>query len=226
MHFHLMSSLFSSTVGHRERAASIVWVVGACLGAVPIATSAVVPPPEGVQFDTATVAVNATYLERAGRARTPSEFAALARDMFANRKETGNSEELYALDIAPINLAAKDDDPLLLMTICDVTAKGLEFDRIGLFFSRVAETSAPLNPPQWPTLFDGINGMVSSCPDGNRFDEAGQLAAAIAHLGEHARDPKATTTMAGVRKLIADRKKAREYPEEMAVAANASNASP
>jgi hypothetical protein len=92
-----MSNARPSTARRGDLAASIVWVFGVCLGAVPIATAAALPPPEGIQLDAVTVAVKAIYVDWTRRARTPSECAALPRDMVANRKETGTSANLCAV---------------------------------------------------------------------------------------------------------------------------------
>ena len=185
-----------------------------------------VPPPAGAELDAATAAVKAIYADKAGKAKMPSERAALAREVFGHRDAASTQAERYAIVMAALNIATKSDDPLLLMTICDDLAATFTVDRIRLFVERVDETAGPVPPAAWPKLKDKLDAMATACLEANRFDDAGKLASAMMSLAKRARDAKAATAATALRKTIADRKKARDRYEDLAKAANQRDADP
>jgi hypothetical protein len=197
----------------------------AALHAIASATEPA-PVPAAGELETAMAAVKAIYADKAEKARTPADRAALSREIFGNRESTANLAERYAVETTALNLATKSDDPLLLMSICDDMADTFRVDRVTLFAGRVGQTTGPLNPASWPKLSEKMNAMVATCLDANRVDEANDLVVAIASLAKRARDPKGATAAAALRKSIADRKKAQERLEELSAAANKLDAEP
>ncbi|MEI6239029.1 MAG: hypothetical protein WCR51_01435 [Planctomycetia bacterium] len=185
-----------------------------------------VPPPAGAELDAAMESVKAIYADKASKAKTPSERAALAREVFGHRDAASTQAERYAIVMAALNIATKSDDALLLMTICDDLAATFTVDRIRLFVDRVDDTTGPVSQAAWPKLKDRLDGMADACLQANRFDDATKLATAMMSLAKRARDAKAGTATTALRKTIADRKKARERYEDLANAANQRDADP
>jgi hypothetical protein len=184
------------------------------------------PVPAASELEAAMAAVKAIYADKAEKARTPAERAALAREIFGNREATANLAERYAVEATALNLATKSDDPLLLMSICDDMAGMFRVDHVAMFVGRVGQTTGPLDPAAWLKLSEKMNAMAAQCLDTNRFDEANDLVVAITSLAKRARDPKAATAAAALRKSIADRKKAQERLQELSAAANKLDAAP
>lgn len=184
------------------------------------------PVPSGADLESAMATIKSIYKEKADKARSPADRAALARDIFGNRESTAAVAERYAVEMTALNIATKGDDPLLLMSICDGLAQDFGADRIALFTERVGETSGPVDPASWPKLLEKMNAMAARCLEDNRFTEAGSLATTISQLAKRARDPKAAAAATTLRKSIADRKKARERFEELLAEANRTNADP
>lgn len=185
-----------------------------------------VPAPVGAELDSAMQAVKAIYADKATKAKTPPERAALAREVFGHRDAASTQAERYAIVMAALNLATKGDDPLLLMTISDDLAATFTVDKIDLFVDRVGDTAGPVPAASWPKLKDSLDAMAAACLEANRFDDAGKVAAAITSLGKRARDTKAVNAATVLRKTITDRKKARERYDELAAAANRRDAEP
>jgi len=197
------------------------------VGSIRLAAAAdPAPVPAAAEIEAAMAAVKGIYADKADKARTPADRAALAREIFGNRASTAHPAERYAVEMTAMNLATKSDDPLLLLTICDDLAGAFKVDRVALFVERVGQTTGPLNPASWPKLLEKMNAMAAACLDANRFAEANDLTVAIAALAKRARDPKGATAAAALRKTIADRKKAQERLEELSAAANKLDADP
>jgi len=191
-----------------------------------MASAEPLPVPSGADLESAMATIKSIYKERADKARSPADRAALARDIFGNRESTATVAERYAVEMTALNIATKGDDPALLMSICDGLAADFGADPIALFTERVDETSGPVNPASWPKLLEKMNAMAARCLEDNRFAEAGSLATAISQLSKRARDPKAAAGATVLRKTIADRKKARERFEQLLAEANRPNADP
>ncbi len=216
-----------SVIGSIARWLLLVVVSTPVAGCIrPAVAADPVPVPAAVDIEAAMAAVKGIYADKAEKARTPTDRAALAREVFGNRESTANPAERYAVEMTAMNLATRSDDPLLLLTICDDLAGAFQIDRVALFAERVGQTTGPLNPALWPKLLEKMNAMVSACLDANRFEEANDLAVAIAALAKRARDPKGATAAAALRKTIADRKKTQNRLEELSAAANKLDADP
>lgn len=207
------------------RIVAIVLVISTILPP-PIAVGEPAPPPMGGELDAAMQSVKAIYADKAAKAKTPSERAALAREVFGNRDAASTQAERYAIVMAALNLATKGDDPLLLMTVGDDLAAAFTVDKIDLFVDRVGDTTGPVPSASWPKLKERLDAMANACLEANRFDDAGKVAAAITALGKRARDSKASSSAVALRKTIADRKKARERYDELAEATNRRDADP
>ena len=215
--------LFSTPFGWTNRVLLAVMAATLSLG---MASAEPLPVPSGAELESAMATIKSIYKEKADKARSPADRAALARDIFGNRESTASVAERYAVEMTALNVATKGDDPLLLMFICDGLAQDFGADRTALFTERVGETSGPVNPASWPKLLEKMNAMATRCLEDNRFAEAGSLATAISQLSKRARDPKAAAAATTLRKSITDRKKARERFEELLTEANKPNADP
>jgi len=182
--------------------------------------------PGGAELSSAMQSVKAIYEEKVAKAKTPPERASLARDVFGNRDATSTMAERYAIVMTALNLAAKSDDPLLLITICEDLAETFKGDPIRLFVSRVGDTTGPVPPAAWAKLKEKLDAMAAACLEADRFDDAGQLAVAMTSLAKRARDAKASSAATALRKTINDRKKAHERYEDLSKAANQPDADP
>lgn len=215
--------LFSTPFGWTNRVLLAVMAAALSLG---MASAEPLPVPSGAELESAMATVKSIYKEKADKARSPADRAALARDIFGNRESTSSVAERYAVEMTALNIATKGDDPLLLMSICDGLAADFGADQITLFTEHVGETIGPVNPASWPKLLEKMNAMASRCLEDNRFTEAGSLVTSMSQLAKRARDPKAAAAATTLRKTIADRKKARERFEELLSEANKPNADP
>ena len=95
------------------------------------------PAPSGADLESAMATIKSIYKDKADKARSLSDRAALARDVFGNRESTATVAERYAAKMTALSIATKGDDPLLLMSICDRLAQDFGFFRD--FSGKVAE---------------------------------------------------------------------------------------
>ena len=183
-------------------------------------------PPVGVELQKAVATVEEIYKDKARQAKTPIDQAALAREIFGNRASTATSAELYAMEVAAVDLATKSDDPLLLIKICEQLGADFGMDPIALVTARVGQTAGAINPANWPPLAEKLSGMASACLENDRFGEALEIATAFSQLAKRTPDPKANSAATLLRKTVAERKKARERLVELKGQADQSDASP
>ena len=190
------------------------------------AVDAGVALPSAVELKAGVAAVERIYQAKISALKTPAERAELAREIFANRNAAATPAERYGIEAIALTLATKGDDPSLLLVICDELANDFKMDRIAMVTERIGQTAGAINPTTWPKCLERLTAMVSECTAAGRFDDAAELATAVASLAKRARDPKAAALAASFKKSIAESRRVQDKLKKLEAEADGSEADP
>jgi hypothetical protein len=184
------------------------------------------PRPSAAEIERATAQIQGIYDDKAKKARTPSDRAELAREIFSKKDSTEVPAERYALLTVAFNLASRGDDASLLLGIADGLKASFNVDSTAALADKLAGITGPVNPATWPATAARINALINEALTKSEFAVAGDLVTALTSLAKRARDVKTVAAATALRKTIAEKKKADERFEALREAGSRADASP
>lgn len=173
------------------------------------------PIPSSAAVAQARKAVASIFEDKASKARSSSEWTAVAAEMFGVLASAKDPTERYALQIAALDVACKGNDPGLLFDVADSLIQEYQVERTDLLPPRLKRLSGPLSQEAWRRCSAKMKALVDSCLAESKFDEASDVITAYAAIGKRAQDPKAASEAVSFRKALAERRKAESRLSEL-----------
>lgn len=183
------------------------------------------PRPSAAEIERATVQIQGIYDDKAKKARTPSDRAELAREIFSKKDSTEVPAERYALLTVAFNLASRGDDASLLVGIADGLNASFNVDSSAALADKLPGITGPVNPATWPSTAGRINALINEALTKDEFAVASDLVTALTSLAKRARDMKTAAVATALRKTIVEKKKAGERYELLREAGSRPDAS-
>jgi hypothetical protein len=184
------------------------------------------PRPSAAEIERATAQIQGIYDDKAKKARTPSDRAELAREIFSKKDSTEVPAERYALLTVAFNLASRGDDASLLLGIADGLKASFNVESTAALADKLAGITGPVNPATWPATAARINALINESLTQGEFAVASDLVTALTSLAKRARDVKTVAAATALRKTIAEKKKADDRFETLREAGSRADASP
>ena len=161
------------------------------------------PRPSAAEIERATAQIQGIYDDKAKKARTPSDRAELAREIFSKKDSTEVPAERYALLTVAFNLASRGDDASLLVGIADGLNASFNVDSSAALADKLPGITGPVNPASWPSTTARINALISEALNKGEFAVAGDLVTALTGLAKRAHDTKVVAAATALRKASA-----------------------
>lgn len=184
------------------------------------------PVPSVGRIADMTKTVAAIYEPRASAARTPTDRSALAQEMFGASAALQEAAERYSLMSAALKVAGKGDDVELIHRIAGAMAAEFVVNDLALMAVILPTVSPPAEGEKWPANADLLVATARRCIDSDRYDDATAVVTAFASLSKRLKDAKASALSAGLRRQIAERKKANDKLVQLAAAIKKGEAKP
>ena len=204
-----------------------LFIAAIAIGSCAVALAAEpMPRPSSAEIERATAQIQGIYDDKAKKARTPSDRAELAREIFSKKDSTEVPAERYALLTVAFNLASRGDDASLLLGIADGLKASFNVDSSAALADKLAGITGPVNAATWPATAARINALINEALTDGEFAVASDLVTALTSLAKRARDMKTVAAATALRKTIAEKKKADERFETLREAGSRADASP
>jgi hypothetical protein len=159
-------------------------------------------PPAAAEVGRALAAVQAVFGTSADRAKLPRDRAAIAREVYASRTSASTDSEDYAILLYAIDLAARGDDPTLVVAIAADVANKYRVDLPALLAPRLTTVTVPVDPAGWPALASRLEDIVENAITTDSVTSVEELLNAFASLARKAKDARTAAAIVDLRKKL------------------------